>query len=91
MAKASSFGRAYTPRHYSCSYSVPGQGGGFCERNPTIVKKQISHVVIAIRDPHPKVNSEGIRMLREGGVLVTERIEEKAARKSLKDWLLKYE
>ena len=57
----------------------------------TIVEKQISHVVIAIRDPHPKVNAEGVQMLRESGVLVTEGIEEQDARKSLKDWLLKYE
>ena len=57
----------------------------------TIVEKKISHVVIAIKDPHPKVNAEGVRMLREGGVIVTEGIEEQAARKSLKDWLLKYE
>ena len=57
----------------------------------TIVEKQISHVVISIRDPHPKVNAEGVRMLRESGVLVTEGIEEQDARKSLKDWLLKYE
>ena len=57
----------------------------------TIVKKKISHVVIAIKDPHPKVNADGVRILKEGGVLVTEGIEEQAARKSLKDWLLKYE
>ncbi|SVD58455.1 uncharacterized protein METZ01_LOCUS411309 [marine metagenome] len=57
----------------------------------TIVEKNISHVVIAIKDPHPKVNADGVRILREGGVLVTEGIEEQAARKSLKDWLLKFE
>ncbi len=57
----------------------------------TIVEKKISHVVIAIQDPHPKVNAEGIQILREGGVIVTEGIQEKAARKSLKDWLIKYE
>ena len=57
----------------------------------TIVEKQISHVVLAIRDPHPKVNGEGIRILRVGGIKVTEGVEELAVRKSLEDWLRNYE
>ena len=57
----------------------------------TIVEKNISHVVIAIRDPHPKVNGEGIRILKAGGISVTEGIEEVAVRRSLKTWLEVYE
>ena len=56
-----------------------------------IIEKKISHVVTAIRDPHPKVNGEGIRILKEAGILVTEGIEEDAARVSLADWLKGYE
>ena len=56
-----------------------------------ILEKKISHVVIAIRDPHPKVNGEGVKILREGGIKVTEGIEEKAARNLLNDWLSCYE
>ena len=57
----------------------------------TIVEKQISHVVISIRDPHPQVNGEGIRLLREGGITVTEGVEEQSVRRSLQDWLKGWE
>ena len=57
----------------------------------TIVDKYISHVVIAIRDPHPQVNGEGIRILKAGGISVTEGIEELAVRRSLETWLKVYE
>ena len=57
----------------------------------TIVEKQISHVVLAIRDPHPKVNGKGVRILREGGITVIEGVEEQAARLSLHNWLKGYE
>jgi len=57
----------------------------------TIVEKQISHVVISIRDPHPQVNGEGIRLLRDGGITVTEGVEEQSVRRSLQDWLSGWE
>jgi diaminohydroxyphosphoribosylaminopyrimidine deaminase/5-amino-6-(5-phosphoribosylamino)uracil reductase len=57
----------------------------------TIVEKQISHVVLAIRDPHTQVNGEGIRILKAGGIRVTEGIEELAVRRSLETWLKVYE
>ena len=57
----------------------------------TIIEKKISHVVTAIRDPHPKVNGEGIRILKEAGITVTEGIESDAARLSLAEWLKGYE
>tara|TARA_Y100001970_G_C14248265_1_gene869876 strand:+ start:3361 stop:3783 length:423 start_codon:yes stop_codon:yes gene_type:complete len=52
-----------------------------------IVEKKVAHVVISIKDPHPKVNGKGIKILREGGIKVTEGIEEKSVRNSLKKWL----
>ncbi len=55
-----------------------------------ILEKKISHVVISIKDPHPRVNGAGIKILREGGIIVTEGIEEQAVRKSLKNWLRNY-
>ena len=57
----------------------------------TIVEKKVSHVVLAIRDPHPQVNGEGVRILKAGGIRVTEGIEELAVRRSLKTWLKVYE
>ena len=45
----------------------------------------------SIRDPHPQVNGEGIRILKAGGIRVTEGIEEIAVRQSLKTWLKVYE
>ena len=57
----------------------------------TIIEKKISHVVFAIRDPHPQVNGEGIRILKAGGIKITEGIEELAVRHSLEAWLKVYE
>lgn len=56
-----------------------------------ILEKKISHVVIAIRDPHPRVNGLGIKILQEGGIKVTEGIEEVAVRRSLEEWLRSFE
>ena len=56
-----------------------------------IIEKKISHVVTAIRDPHPKVNGEGIKMLKEAGITVTEGIESDAVHLSLAEWLKGYE
>ena len=55
-----------------------------------ILGKKISHVVISIRDPNPKVNGAGIKILKEGGVKVTEGIEEQNVKISLKEWLGNY-
>ena len=56
-----------------------------------IIEKNISHVVTAIRDPHPKVNGEGIKMLKDAGITVTEGIESTAVHLSLAEWLKGYE
>ena len=55
-----------------------------------IIEKKISHVVTAIRDPHPKVNGEGIKILKEAGITVTEGIESDAVHLSLAEWLKGY-
>lgn len=48
-----------------------------------LVAEGVSEVVIAMRDPNPKVNGNGIKILREGGVKVTELQEFEEAAKLL--------
>jgi len=55
-----------------------------------ILENKISHVVISIRDPHPKVNGAGVKLLKDGGIKVTEGIEESSVRSSLNEWLRNY-
>ena len=59
---------------------------GALESSIVIINKNIYHVVIAIRDPHPRVNGEGIRILKAGGIRITEGVEEYPVRRSLEDW-----
>ena len=39
---------------------------------PLIIKRRIRRIVVAIRDPNPKVNGRGISLLRRAGVQVAE-------------------
>ena len=55
-----------------------------------IARSGISRVVASIRDPHPKVNGEGFRILRQAGVEVTEGIKSQQVEASLKEWLNGY-
>ena len=55
-----------------------------------IARSGISRVVASIRDPHPKVNGEGFRILRQAGVEVTEGIKSLEVEASLKEWLNGY-
>jgi diaminohydroxyphosphoribosylaminopyrimidine deaminase/5-amino-6-(5-phosphoribosylamino)uracil reductase len=48
---------------------------------PSIVIAGIRKVVIAMRDPNPKVSGKGIKMLREHGVIVVEGVLEDKAKK----------
>ncbi len=55
-----------------------------------IVSSGIARVVIAIRDPHPRVNGEGIRILETAGISVCESVCEDEVRASLRHWLKGY-
>lgn len=56
----------------------------------TIISKKIKRVVIGIRDPHPKVSGEGVRLLQEAGIEVTEQVCEKEVETYLNHWLEGY-
>ncbi|MBX7195821.1 MAG: bifunctional diaminohydroxyphosphoribosylaminopyrimidine deaminase/5-amino-6-(5-phosphoribosylamino)uracil reductase RibD [Sandaracinaceae bacterium] len=53
-----------------------------------IVARKIARVVIALRDPHPRVDGAGVRILREGGVDVVEAVLEDDVRRQLAAWIL---
>lgn len=53
-----------------------------------IVRERLVRVVIAMRDPHPRVDGEGIRILRDGGLEVIEGPGEHEVRKQLGRWVL---
>jgi diaminohydroxyphosphoribosylaminopyrimidine deaminase/5-amino-6-(5-phosphoribosylamino)uracil reductase len=57
-----------------------------CSRS--IVERGIARVVIGMRDPHPRVDGEGTRILRAGGVLVIEGVCESEVRRQLGEWVL---
>jgi diaminohydroxyphosphoribosylaminopyrimidine deaminase/5-amino-6-(5-phosphoribosylamino)uracil reductase len=45
-------------------------------------------VVLGMRDPHPRVNGEGVRILRAAGVEVAEGVCEADVRRQLGAWVL---
>ncbi len=55
-----------------------------------IIQKQIKRVVIGIRDPHPRVSGEGIRLLKVEGIEVTENVCQTEVRDYLSEWLKSY-
>jgi diaminohydroxyphosphoribosylaminopyrimidine deaminase/5-amino-6-(5-phosphoribosylamino)uracil reductase len=57
-----------------------------CSR--VIVERGVRRVVIGMRDPHPRVDGEGIRILREGGIEVIEGVCEAEVRRQLGSWVL---
>jgi diaminohydroxyphosphoribosylaminopyrimidine deaminase/5-amino-6-(5-phosphoribosylamino)uracil reductase len=57
-----------------------------CARS--ISARGIARVVIGMRDPHPRVSGEGIRMLREAGVEVIEGVCEPDVRRRLGTWVI---
>lgn len=54
----------------------------------SIAERGIARVVIGMRDPHPRVDGEGIRILREAGVEVIEGVCEPEVRHQLGVWVL---
>jgi diaminohydroxyphosphoribosylaminopyrimidine deaminase/5-amino-6-(5-phosphoribosylamino)uracil reductase len=57
-----------------------------CSRS--IAARGIARVVIGMRDPHPRVDGAGIRILREAGVEVVEGVCESEVRRQLGAWVL---
>ena len=59
-----------------------------CSR--AIIDGRVGRVVIAMRDPHPRVDGEGARILRDGGVEVLEGVCERDVRRQLGGWVLTF-
>jgi diaminohydroxyphosphoribosylaminopyrimidine deaminase/5-amino-6-(5-phosphoribosylamino)uracil reductase len=57
-----------------------------CSR--VIVDHGIGVVVIGMRDPHPRVDGEGARILRDAGTEVVEGVCEREVRRQLGTWVL---
>ena len=53
-----------------------------------IVARKIARVVLALRDPHPRVDGAGVRILFEGGVEVLEGVLADDVRRQLAPWIL---
>jgi diaminohydroxyphosphoribosylaminopyrimidine deaminase/5-amino-6-(5-phosphoribosylamino)uracil reductase len=53
-----------------------------------IVARKIARVVLALRDPHPRVDGAGVRILRDGGIDVIEAVLEDEVRRQLAPWIL---
>jgi diaminohydroxyphosphoribosylaminopyrimidine deaminase/5-amino-6-(5-phosphoribosylamino)uracil reductase len=54
------------------------------------VDRRIARVVIGMRDPNPRVDGEGIRILRAAGIEVTESVCEDQVRRQLGSWVLAF-
>jgi diaminohydroxyphosphoribosylaminopyrimidine deaminase/5-amino-6-(5-phosphoribosylamino)uracil reductase len=59
-----------------------------CSR--VIVDHAIDLVVVGMRDPNPRVDGQGVRILREAGVNVVEGVCERQVRRQLGVWVLAY-
>lgn len=55
-----------------------------------IAERGIARIVIGMRDPHPRVDGEGARILRDAGVQVIEGVCEREVRRQLGVWVLTY-
>jgi diaminohydroxyphosphoribosylaminopyrimidine deaminase/5-amino-6-(5-phosphoribosylamino)uracil reductase len=53
-----------------------------------IVRRGLRRVVVALRDPHPRVDGVGLRILADGGLEVVEGVCEDAVRRQLAPWIL---
>lgn len=56
----------------------------------SIVERGIARVVLGMRDPHPRVDGEGIRILTSRGVEVIEGVCEAEVRRQLGSWVLTF-
>jgi len=55
-----------------------------------IVAQRVGLLVFGMRDPNPRVDGEGARILRDGGVSVIEGVCEREVRRQLGSWVLAY-
>jgi diaminohydroxyphosphoribosylaminopyrimidine deaminase / 5-amino-6-(5-phosphoribosylamino)uracil reductase len=53
-----------------------------------IAARGIARVVVALRDPHPRVDGVGLRILRESGLAVIEGVCETEVRRQLGAWIV---
>ncbi|HWA72380.1 MAG TPA: bifunctional diaminohydroxyphosphoribosylaminopyrimidine deaminase/5-amino-6-(5-phosphoribosylamino)uracil reductase RibD [Polyangiaceae bacterium] len=53
-----------------------------------IAKRGLRRVVVGMRDPHPRVDGLGLRVLRQAGVEVVEGVCEAQVRRQLAEWIL---
>jgi diaminohydroxyphosphoribosylaminopyrimidine deaminase/5-amino-6-(5-phosphoribosylamino)uracil reductase len=59
-----------------------------CSR--VIVERKVRRVVTGMRDPNPRVDGVGVRILEEAGIEVIEGICEREVRRQLGSWVLRY-
>lgn len=59
-----------------------------CSR--VIVDHGVERVVVGMRDPHPRVDGQGVRILRDAGIDVVEAVCEAEVRRQLGAWVLAY-
>jgi diaminohydroxyphosphoribosylaminopyrimidine deaminase/5-amino-6-(5-phosphoribosylamino)uracil reductase len=55
-----------------------------------IIERGIGRLVFAMRDPNPRVDGAGARILRDAGVAVVESVCEREVRRQLGVWVLAY-
>lgn len=57
---------------------------------PLIASKRLLRVVVGVRDPHPRVNGEGLRQLRDAGIDVREGILAEEVKGMLAGWFARW-
>lgn len=59
-----------------------------CSR--VIVERKVRRVITGMRDPHPRVDGVGVRILEEAGIEVVEGVCEAEVRRQLGPWVLQF-